>query len=579
MKLLPIIAIVGTRQMAEALSQKFARRGTYFAIMEEPGIERPDAGNEISGRTNLLSFIRHEYVILAGCKQKSCELIRARFPKASLDRVIDVHDLGELGNKLSFLVKYDSKEKRSIISIDHGDVKNLSANDQVGVIEKSDSVGEVIAENYCLANNYKVLKIDSASENMVEQCEDLLTAWNSHEDSLLRNEAKNRLFTMLRERVGFLEAKQFKRIIFFTRGIPYGILPFNSLVAHFYQERDLGLQILRAYRRSIEDNAGVALALLCDPGKVGDSESNEIRLAFSSAGVEMVDLQGKKATNFRFMHLIERYPYDLAVIISHAGEIKGTRVTEEYRSTDGIQYTVIYDLYATYAPVPGSDRILLSQIKRLITVNGISWFDRSKIRSDPTTKNFIRKVFFDADQSQRKIIKVEDCISIKFPVAIQLNDFAWFPALHSTGDSRYPIILNNSCSSWLEMASRFIFAETSVYIGTTKDIQTSLAAHSAATFIRLALKRRSALAALYEVQRKFSNSLGYSPYIYWGDPDATLRPAQSDKHRLRVERVNRGLNYWISNRHTYSKERQPAIDHILKCITEAELLDVNERKS
>jgi len=334
-----------------------------------------------------------------------------------------------------------------------------------------------------------------------------------------------------------------------------------------FLERDLGIQMLRGYVRHVEKNPGIAVALVCDPGGIPDSESTRNKEILMKNGVEIVNLIGKKATSYRFMHLIERYPYDFAMISSHAGEVDGRRITEEFISSKGIKYKVVYDLYASFAPIPGDDRVIVDEMTVPISINDIPWSDKRKIRRVIDTSDL--REFLLQDRKKGKLLKIEDRKGIKFSNALQLHKLPWIPIFHTVGETRFPIVVNNACSSWIQMANKFIFAGALVYIGTTKDINTALASSCGSRFVELAIRRRSMLYALFQAQEPYIEQLGYSPYLYFGHPDASLQPTFSDNEKIREERVGSAIDAWRKRLLTCKdKQMKSKIESILACILE-----------
>lgn len=567
-RIFPVIAIVGSYEMARKLSERFSRKESYFAIIEEPWVSRPDANLQVLKLNNLIAVLPHNCLVIAGCSDETRSLLKKQFPDQYLRKIIEINFLEEVDEKLEPVKRYFNKNKVDLPIIKYEDVKTLSVNEQVGAIEASNSIGEVIAENFCLANNYKILKIEFASDVLRGECEDLLRDWNCGESSILKNLAQEKLFSILRERVRDLEFAKLFRTIFFTIGLPYGVLPFNCPVAHLFSECKLGLQILRGYRRVTEKNHGISVALICDPGEIPESETDRVKKTLRDKDVEIVDLTGKKATSFRFMHLIERYPFDFAMISSHAGEIDGRRITEEFISSKGIKFKIVYDLYASFAPVPGEDEIIVYEMTVPISINDIPWSDKKRLKEDESVGYFDIREFFERDKDQRPPIKTEDCRGVKFTNALKLYKLTWIPALHVVGEGRYPIIFNNACSSWIEMAGTFVFAGASVYIGTTKDINTTIASSCGAKFVALASKRNSMLHSLFYIQNKFIAQLGYSPYMYWGHPDVELRPNLSNKNMIRKARVAASIREWNYKISKCKEEDKKKIKPILDCITE-----------
>lgn len=570
--ILPLIVIAGNASIARSLSEKFTGSKYYFAIMEEPWVLRPDAKNEIIRRNNLLHFIPHEHLILAGCGDKTRELFMKHFPRKYHRRVIVIEEDAGIDKFMGILKKYLNKSTVDKQYIDLSELQHLATSEQIAVIEESGSIGEVIAENFCIANGYKILKVEEVTKKLADEVEELLRNWNLAEDSLIRKEAKDELFKIFRNRVGKLEEFEFKRVVFFTNGIPYGILPFRFPVAHFLLERDLGLQILRGYKRINEGNSSFALSMICDPGDIPNTESVGIKKKFKTSGINILDLSGANAQPYRFMHLIERYPFDFIMISSHAGELSGKRITSKVTSSKGIINDVVYDLYACFALQPGEDKVTVTELIIPISIDGILWTDKKQLRDNDRARHFNFEEFrkdLNYDKKE-KIIKTEDRKGRKFSNALQLYKGSWIPALHSVGDSRYPIIFNNACSSWIEMANRFLFAGASVYIGTTKDINTTIASDCGIKFIEFALKQKSMLFSLYRAQKTFVRELGYSPYLYWGHPDISLRPTYLDTQKIRRQRIQdviSGLHKMLLECNDERKKK--TIKCYIKCISEA----------
>ena len=569
--ILPLIAIVGNASIARALSERFTGSKYYFAIMEEPWVLRPDAKNEIIRRNNLLHFIQHEHLILAGCGEKTRELFMKHFPRTYQRKVIVIEGKAAIDKSMGVLKKYLNKSTVDKQYIDLSELEHLATSEQIAVIEKSGSTGEVIAENFCIANGYKILKVQKVTKKLTEEVEELLRNWNLASDSLIRKEAKDELFKIFRNRVGKLEEFEFKRVVFFTNGIPYGILPFRSPVAHFLLERDLGLQILRGYNRINEGNSSFALSMICDPGDIPNTESVGIKKKFKTNGIDILDLSGANAQPYRFMHLIERYPFDFIMISSHAGELSGKRITSRVTSSNGITHDVVYDLYACFALEPGEDKGIVTELIIPVSIDGILWTDKKQLRENDKARHFNFKEFREIkDHDKReKLIKTEDRKGIKFSNALQLYKGSWIPALHAVGDTRYPIIFNNACSSWIEMANRFLFAGASVYIGTTKDINTTIASDCGIKFIEFALKQKSMLFSLYRAQKTFVKELGYSPYLYWGHPDISLRPTYLYAQKIRKQRIQdviSGLSKMLLE--CKDEQKKKTIGCYIKCISE-----------
>jgi hypothetical protein len=567
-KSLPVIAIVGNRDFGKALAQRFASGKYYFPILEEPWMSRPDARNEVLKRNNLLAQIRHECVVLAGCNETTIEMLKELVPGRYWEkRVVVIRSHEDMEEALKPVRSYMVTNNASVNDIRTREINSLGGDDQVGVIEESNSLGEVIAETFCSFNGYKIVKIPAASQRDVDTCEDLFRAWNCAPEDSARHLARQQLFELLRSRIGNLEEKHPHRIVFFTRGLPYGVLPFRSPVAHLMQERNLGLQLLRGFLRA---QHGIALVLLCDPGELPDTETQRVRRIFANQGVEILDLTGTKATNHRFIYTIQHYPYDLAIISTHAGEVNGRRITEEFINSTGERFEFVYDLFPSFSGRFIDGKMMVQELTVPVSVNGISWYDKRGLEEQ--AKGFSLREYFspkrEAERKERKPIKTELCEGVKFSNALKMKDFNWIPVMSTVGDNYYPIIFNNACASWMSMGEKFVYAGASAYIGTSKDINTSVAAACGSRFVELAIKRRSMLYALFDAQKEFINQLGYSPYLFWGHPDISLTPNYSDNKRVRLARRRATIMNWRRKLLEDAENRKRDIQSVLECLAE-----------
>lgn len=570
----PIICISGNPDIARILSKRFSGKNVYFALMEEPWIRRPDASNEIIRRNNLLAFIKHDYVILAGCSKETKKLFLAQFPKRYCAKIIIINtvaDFKKVEKRLKNYFIHDNSQDKDLISL--SELNSLSTDEKISVIEDSDSVGGIIAENFSRAYGYKILKIDKVDKTLLEHIENLLRSWNVSDDEVCREDSKTELFDILRRRLGDLEKLSFKRIVFFTRGIPYGVLPFCSTVAHFFMERDLGLQILCAYRRIKEGRSGFVSALICDPGDIPDTESVTIKKTLLDEGVDVLDLSGQKAQAYNFSHLVERYPFDFLLISSHAGEVNGRRIKSEVISKKSIKHELVYDLYASFVPVPGGDNVLVTELIVPVLIDGIPWADKKRLQAHSTAKYFDLREFIEElkhNDKREVILTTEDRKGIKFSNALQLYKLSWIPVMHVVGEMRYPVIFNNACSSWIEMAGKFIFAGASVYIGTTKDIQTTLACDCGVKFFEFVKQKIPLAEALFKAQHKYADELGYCPYLYWGHPDIALefspRLDCSAIQKKRLHSTILGLHKKLEGLNDLDMQKK--VREVIKCLME-----------
>lgn len=562
----PIFAIAGSPTIAKRLSERFSKSSLYFAIMEEPWTQRHDAENEVKSRNNLLAYFDadHEWLILAGCSEKTLDMFKTIFSPAYWQkRIIVIKNENEIDKLIAPLVTYAVNEKQEDLLISHRDIFKLTPADTVAVIESSNSLGEIIALNLSRAKGYKILKVNSPSREEVDEFEDLLRDWNSGYQI-----ARDNLFLRLRDKLGSLEKTSVGKIIFFTRGLPYGVLPFKCPVAHMMQERDLGLQILRGIWRE-NKQAAIATAFLCDPGHFEKSEFENVKNDLEAHGVSIIALHGKDASNHRFIHTIEWYPYDFALISSHAGEVRGRKITEEFDGSDGKKHEIIYDLFASFSGRFIDGKTMVQEMTVPISIDGIRWGENKVI-----PPSVLKDYFFERqeDRLKRKPKKTEACSGVKYSNALQMHDFTWIPAMQIVGEERHPIIFNNACASWLQMGGLFVWAGASAYIGTSKNIAASMAKECSEKFVHQSLRKGTILQALHNAQKEYATGLGYSPYLFWGFPDLTMSSVYVNSSLIRRRRITRSIAYWQRQELKLQGKEKTKYKAIHQCLEEVDRL-------
>ncbi len=545
-EILPVICIAGDAKLAAQLSARFAVSSTYFAVMEEPRVGRPDASAEIMRRTNLLGVHDHDLLILAGCSSSTIELLTEQFPPRYASSVITIQDMKGLKEYSRVLARFTQidKARKEIVTPD--ELPSVPRESKLAVIERSGSVGQVIAENFCVAEGYHIMFIDEASQETVDEIEESLRQWNLAQSSLVKEESRAKLFKTLRNSLSGLDEYCFRQLVFFTRGIPYGVLPFRCPVSHLFQELELGIQVLNAYHRLAEEDGSFAVAVLCDPGDLCESETVHIEKLCETRGIETIALRGSEAEVTQFDHIVTRYPFDLLFISAHGGEISGKRVTATFTSSKGENHTFVSDRYTTCGDLPGFvDDAMIYQMVVPVSLDGVPWSDSEAIGKH------LAEIGFDWEEFQHysrhrledeEVLAVEDVKSTKFSNAIALNGSPWMPMLYVAGESRLPVVFNNACSSWIQMAFMFLFAGASVYIGTTKDILETLAYECGKDFLDNALRGIPLSEALHLSQKQALLQASYSPYLYWGHPDIRLiKPENKSCREIRESRVEVAL--------------------------------------
>jgi hypothetical protein len=112
-----------------------------------------------------------------------------------------------------------------------------------------------------------------------------------------------------------------------------------------------------------------------------------------------------------------------------------------------------------------------------------------------------------------------------------------------------PIVFNNSCSSWDNLAYQWTGRGVRGYIGTLWNIGTDTAKHSAESFYRMILKDNLELiCAVHKVNERIKKDKYKDIYIFWGLPFVKLeKPNKKIPLQVIISEMSRFLIRLLSN--------------------------------
>lgn len=127
-----------------------------------------------------------------------------------------------------------------------------------------------------------------------------------------------------------------------------------------------------------------------------------------------------------------------------------------------------------------------------------------------------------------------------------MYDFNFVPIFHQVGGNTHPLIFNNACSTWRELAVRYSIAGSSIYIGTSIDIPNSIAIEVSTKFSKFILKGKSSGFALYRAQKEHIKNYGYAPYLMNGYIFTKTKQTKPTKNTAKkfLKNLLRETNQW-----------------------------------
>ena len=164
--------------------------------------------------------------------------------------------------------------------------------------------------------------------------------------------------------------------------------------------------------------------------------------------------------------MVELFPYDLLIFATHCGDAPGYRWTFEYRDSEGIDRTLVVDIAIGVGQTDDPEILHVSQFHRFHSLDGVDWND-TKAKADlyvgTAIKDYVERE--RGPDGMKPVIK-DTIPRVKGSAVLKMSDDNFIPTPSSLANQRTPIIINNSCWSWHELAARFTFGNARAYVGT-----------------------------------------------------------------------------------------------------------------
>lgn len=520
-----------------------AVEGTYLPVMDGPRLQRPDASSEVVRRNNAIGRAGAEVVILAGVKSSSAEAIAAKIPKRML-MVFDGENSQQeirdrLGNKPP--IKWGSdhlavgllKALRERTTVEFGagasPVETVpTRSGHMVVCEAGEDLSEVIAANYAFALGAGLKVIPAVPKDRAKEIMDRLYGLYESGDPQAEFQAVRR---DLRELCGEIAVPADGSISFITRSLPFGIAFPDFPSTHLFTYPDLGLSVINGLAAEQPGSPGVNVAVLVDPQTTSNARgepAGEILpavKALAKRGTFVRVHSGRGAEVTEVSDTVERYPYDLLVFSTHCGDSNGYRWTYEFVDSEGISRTMVVDIALGIGRTDEEDRLAVTEFMHFHSLDGVDWNgpDKANLYVGTAMNDFI-----DLKKGQNfKPTKKEDIGRVLGSAVMQMNDSSYLPMHHSLADKETPIIINNACVSWHELAGRFMFANARAYVGTLVEVN-SLVAERVVPLIFDKYYGKPLAAAVWAAQREVFGNTDRQPYVTTGVYPQRLRAKRQD---------------------------------------------------
>jgi hypothetical protein len=484
-----------------------------------------------------------EHVILAGLSADQVSYLS--FPTGT--RVIEIAGLTDVHLKLSALSLPNQPELRCKPSdvlnglfMAENEGKRLTIDENaellpkmettragVVVVEDNEHVGSVVAVNYASAVQASLLVVPPIGKRDVRVIHRYIQEWRDKGDEAQLRKVKD----AVNKRLNGTSFSECEFATFFTEGLPYSLVVENVIpcsYVHLSVRPDLFLFNSIVFEHIKTFHSAVVFSPLFFP----DEETDWLTKFFTHNNYYLRQLVGPNATFADLDFTAQHYPYSLLHICSHGGEVDGWEVSEEFVDRDGKTHILEYDEVVGFNSVPDKDgRIAVHRKTIFRSLDGFPWMSEELDK-----QNIPQYVFHDMwkalYQDQRTKInpnakrkkkgRIATSCAIRCADSIHQGEFNIL-ASHSS-----PLVFNNTCWSWYEVALFFLSCGARGYIGTLWAIENTAAVLGAQTFYS-DLFSGTILAAFHKAVGAINGTQSKDVYIYWGLHFTTLSPGHDSQ--------------------------------------------------
>ncbi|HVS73832.1 MAG TPA: hypothetical protein VHE23_00285 [Candidatus Acidoferrales bacterium] len=506
---------------------------------------------------NALARIREcEFLILAGLNehQKSFLILPAGLKTIEIRTLSDIHlklsplglpAKGELSCKTSDVLQglYIAQKREKRLVIDEGALalpEVVELQKGIVVIENLPESSAVVAINYANSIGASVLIVDALAKHEGRSIQRWIQDWKENNDPAQLQKLKD----AVSRRLGSISFIQFDYATFFTEGLPYSLI-LENVIPCGYVHLLLRPDLFVFNSIMFENGENFHTAVVFSPVFFQDEETSWLCEFFSRNKYYSRALIGGEATLANLDFHAQYFPFDLLHICSHGGEVDGYEMSEQFADRDGNSHVVEFDEVVGFTPVP--DKLGMVAVHRKVfprKLDGFSWMS-----AELEKENIPGHVCLDMwkcmlESRRRRKPKGRIAMSCAIACADSIHQ-GEFNALASYSS---PLVFNNTCWSWYEVASFFLACGARGYIGTLWAIDNQAAVVAAQTFYEN-LFFESVLAAFHKAVKAIDPTVSKDIYVYWGLHFSTLSPGRSREESQGevCKELVRAVEAWVRN--------------------------------
>lgn len=540
--------------LGAVISSYFNKTNSYFSIFTFPNIKKKAKSRVAQSSTNRASIhsknrinaVRPDYVIIAGLNDYQFSF----FDDLPKEVIIRINNVREIDTKLKFLKKKFNGEirccKKEILSglfLAKRQNKKLVIDDKfhklnysqkkkkhngVVVLEMDLNINSIIAINYAFAVNFDLEIVKRINEQEVREMQRNLTKWGKTREELNYDKVCNKIESIIKE----IHFDKYKYATFFTEGVPYG-LALNKIIPTTYVRKRLEEYFIFDNIFNEQNNNFFHSAFIFSPESFEKEETNKVANSFHESNYIIKALLKENATVNNFGSYASHFPYDVLHICSHGGEVDGHYVVQKFKDRKGIEHQVEYYEITSFSLCDELDekfnnRVAVDSKFIFKKMDGFIWMSK-KLKAQKIPRYVwqdLEIALMKNSSTEKDIVRIPIKYEIPTSCSIQCADSIHQGQFHYLAAHTSPFIFNNSCFSWLDIASSFIGAGARGYLGTLWNIDNEIAKDSAEYFYENIFPKNKNIAdVVYRINQKIKDKRYKDIYIFWGVHFSKIRKA------------------------------------------------------
>lgn len=569
-KLINTAIISDDAYLAARLTSALAKRHHYLTVMDGPRLTRDDARAEVLRRNNVLARINVSRVILSGLSTSQESAMANQLPKTAVRRCAadEVEGFASKSLLSNRRLRWGKKnigsgllralyEGRLIEFYDDGPtIPTIAGYSRHHVVcEAGDPMSEVIAANYAFSLGAGITIIPKVDKQCAQQLlEDLYMSENGETRHLLQEK--------LREKCGEIQATERVSLTFFTEELPFGIGFPTQPSTHIFNYPDCGVSVANGFAAEQKGSRGVNVAVLVDPEKTTAPEMDAATKILPKRSVFVRGYRGRGADVRNVTDMADHFPYGLLLFATHCGDSSGWRWTYEYEDSEGIDRNLVVDVAVGVGRSDDPDIFQVMQFIRFHSLDGVDW-------NDPVAKEDLYVGTAINDYAERKAnddfepVSKEPLDRVRLSAAMAMFDSNFIPIPVDLAGGGTPIIINNACVSWHQLAARFTFGNARAYIGTLYPVLPFEAESVVTQLLDKYWGKLLPEALLLAQVGTYGKSDQRRPYVMTGVYTQKLRTTKENVPQHIMQRLSHGMHVYARLVERESNKDKRQLQHVV----------------